>query len=173
MSSRKFLKLLASLALAANMIGCGDPDQAGMDDDHDHGHDHTHDHGHSHGHHHEPPHGGVGVVLGAEEFHLELVMDSAAGQLSIYVLDGHMEEFIRIPDSSITLDIETGSGVKSVTFHAEASTRTGETVGNTSWFVARDEMFKDLKNFQATLPNLTIRNKTYTQVKFSFPEGNE
>ena len=55
-----------------------------------------HDHGPAHKHEHRAPHGGTAVVLGNEAFHLEFVRDAATGTLTCYVLDAHMENFVRI-----------------------------------------------------------------------------
>ena len=48
-----------------------------------------------------PPHGGTPVVLGNEAYHLELVVDAASGTLQVYVLDGEMENFVRVSAPSI------------------------------------------------------------------------
>ncbi|MBM3883174.1 MAG: hypothetical protein FJ387_26245 [Verrucomicrobia bacterium] len=55
----------------------------------------------AHSHHHEPPHGGTVVVLGNEEFHLEVLAHPTEGRLQVYFLDGHMDNFIRLPDALI------------------------------------------------------------------------
>ena len=52
-------------------------------------------------HHHHPPHGGTPVVLGNEDYHLELVLDGSTGRLQAYVLDGEMEDFVRSSAPSI------------------------------------------------------------------------
>ena len=56
-------------------------------------------------HEHVAPHGGTAVELGKEEFHLELVLDTTAGRLTGYVLDGELESFVRIPAPSLRLNV--------------------------------------------------------------------
>src|ERR1700761_7575184 len=59
-----------------------------------------------HKHEHHPPHGGTPVVLGNEEYHVELVLDAPTGKLQAFVLDGEMENFIRIAVNSIEIDAD-------------------------------------------------------------------
>src|SRR5476649_997646 len=85
-------------------------------------------------HEHHPPHGGTPVVLGAEIYHLEFVLDPANGQLSAYVLDGEMENFLRIAAPSFEV-VATVGGVKQTLFlSAVANYATGEKTGDTSLF---------------------------------------
>ena len=55
----------------------------------------------------QPPHGGTPVVLGHEDFCLELVLDKPAGIMNAYLLDGEMENFVRIPSESFCSDGQT------------------------------------------------------------------
>ena len=52
---------------------------------------------------HVAPHGGTLVPLGEHAYNLELVRDADTGRLSLYVLDGHAENFIRITAPTIEL----------------------------------------------------------------------
>lgn len=143
------------------------------DHDHDHhGHDHGHDHG-DHGHHHEPPHGGAPVVLGDEAFHLEFVSDAETGTLTAYVMDGHMENFIRVPNKAITIDVKQGDKTESLSLQPVANNATGETVGDTSQFAASADWLKTATNFDAVIPSIEIREQVYTNVSFNYPKGNE
>jgi len=158
-------KLTFSLipVFALILAGCGP---------HEHKHHHEHD-GHDHGaheHSHEAPHGGAAVVLGDEAFHLEFVRDAEAGTLSAYVLDGHMENFLRVTNTGITIQIKDGEALE---LAATANTATGETVGDTSQFQARAEWLLTTSNFAAVIPAIDIRGTTFTNVAFTFPEGNE
>ena len=130
---------------------------------------------HSHqGHHHEPPHGGTVVRLGDELFHLELVKDSHAGLMRCYVMDGHLEHFIRIAQASIEVLVEQQDG-KLLTwmFTAVENRATGETLGNSSEFQAPLAALKDQNKFVATIPAVHIQNQRFENISFSFPEGNE
>lgn len=159
----KILTFALMPAAALLFSGCGPHE-------HDHHHDHAgHDHA-AHEHHHEAPHGGTAVVLGDEAFHLEFVRDGEAGSLSAYVLDGHMENFVRVTNEVIALQARDHGELKLM---AAANTATGETVGDTSHFSATAGWLKTTTNFAAAITSVTIRGTVFTNVTFAFPEGNE
>src|SRR5512140_2435958 len=87
-------------------------------------------------HEHHAPHGGTPVALGDEAYHLEFVRDADAGKLTAYVLDGEMEEFIRVKAATLEVVATIGGAKQPLTFRAIANAATGETVGNTSQFEA-------------------------------------
>jgi hypothetical protein len=146
------------------LVGCGKK-----------GHDHAHDHSsHSgHGHHHEPPHGGTPVVLGNEAFHLEFVQDPEAGTLTAYVLDAHMEKFVRIGEPSLQLEATFDGKTERLALMPVANTATDETVGDTSQFQASAEWLKRVRNFEAKLTSISVRGSRFENVTFNFPKGNE
>ena len=137
----------------------------------------TDDHaGHNHAaakHEHKAPHGGTPVVLGAEVYHLELVRDPAAGRLTAYVLDGEMENFIRVKTPSFTVAVGAGAAKRTLIFRAIANSATGETVGDTSQFEAEADWLKTEGSFDATLDALEIRGTKFENVAFNFPKGND
>ena len=53
------------------------------------------DHAHR-GHVHTAPHGGVLIEVGDHQYNLEFVHDRSAGSLTVYVLDAHAENFVRV-----------------------------------------------------------------------------
>lgn len=136
-----------------------------------------HDHsaaGHQHGkHEHKTPHGGTAVVLGDEAYHLELVRDAATGTLQAYVLDGHMEKFIRINAPAIELAATIKGAPQTLALKPVANPATGETASDTSLFEARAEWLKTTAQFDAVVKSITIRGTTFRDVKFNFPKGNE
>jgi hypothetical protein len=119
-----------------------------------------------------PPHGGTAVALG-DDYHLEFVMDREAGTLSAYVLDGEMEDFIRVAAPSFAVTARVGGETRTLTFAAVADAATGETVGSTSLFVARADWLRTTQGFDAVLVRLEIRGNVYEHVAFNFPRGNE
>jgi len=123
-------------------------------------------------HQNHPPHGGTPVVLGDEAFHLELVRDPGTGTLRCYVLDGEMEEFVRIGASRLTLEVERDGGKATLALLPVADLATGETVGNTSLFEARAEWLKTTDRFKGVFRDLKIQDQTFKAVAFAFPEGN-
>src|SRR4051812_43392691 len=85
-------------------------------------------------HEHTAPHGGTPIVLGNELYHLEIVRDAATGTLQAYVLDGEMENFVRVTAPAIEVAVSDGSGPRTLVLKAVANPATGETVGDTSQF---------------------------------------
>ena len=124
-------------------------------------------------HEHKPPHGGTPVVLGAEVYHLEFVRDAASGQLSAYVFDGELENFIRSSVPAIEVVATVDGAPRSLVLAAVANPATGETVGDTSLFEGRADWLKTAANFDAVLQRITIRGTTFSEVKFNFPQGND
>ncbi len=124
-------------------------------------------------HEHTAPHGGTAVVLGNETYHVELVRDVATGTLTAYVLDGEMENFIRVKAASFEV-VASGSAEKRVlNFRAVANAATGETVGNSSQFEAQADWLKTTATFDATLTSLEIKGTTFAAIAFNFPKGND
>jgi len=128
--------------------------------------------GQTHLHVDHPPHGGTAVVLGDEDYHIELVLDSATGKLQAYVLDGEMEDFIRSSVPSIEIAATIGGAQRTIVLSAVANPATGETVGDTSLYEANAEWLKSAREFDGVLKTITIRGTTFTGVKFNFPRGN-
>jgi hypothetical protein len=120
----------------------------------------------------EPPHGGTPIVLGAEEYHLELVADRATGRMQAYVLDGEMEDFIRSSSPVIELTAALSGGPRHLILAAVANPITGETVGDTSLFEGQADWIKATPDFDAELAAITIRGTPFAQVRFNFPKGN-
>ncbi len=127
----------------------------------------------SSGHVHTPPHGGTAVVLGSEDYHLEFVLDPTAGALVAYVLDGHMENFIRIAAPSFTVTARVAGKDGTLDFQAVASSATGEALGDTAQFAAQAEWLKQTQEFDAVISTIAIRGRTFTNVMFNFPKGND
>ncbi|HXG46796.1 MAG TPA: hypothetical protein VNO52_04165 [Methylomirabilota bacterium] len=124
------------------------------------------DPGGGHAHTHVPPHGGVGVELGNHEFNLELVLDRAGGQIEAYVLDAHMEEFVRIPAESIPIRLKAGGEERPLALLPVAAAATGEKVGDTSHFRAQTDWLRSTNAWDGVLIDLTVRGKRYTNVAF-------
>lgn len=124
-------------------------------------------------HEHHPPHGGTPIVLGDEIYHVELVLDAAAGQLQAYVFDGELENFIRSSVPSFEITAIVNGQPQTLVLRAVPNPATGETVGDTSLFETQADWLKTTKTFDGTLKSITIRGTTFSDVKFNFPEGND
>jgi hypothetical protein len=124
-------------------------------------------------HEHQPLHGGTPVALGDEEYNVELVLDPAAGKLQAYVLDGEMENFIRIPANAIQIVAQVAGHEEKLELKAVPNNATGEKIGDTSLFETQADWLKTTPGFDAVLKEITVRGKTYSNVKFNFPKGND
>lgn len=128
-----------------------------------------------HGHHHEPPHGGTLILLGDHAAHIELLLEPDTGNLTAYLLDGHAEHPVRIKDESLAFELRTAESDawQPVTLDAVASELTGETIGDTSKFVAEVDALRGQEAFGVRTPTFTIRGIPMAGVETTFPEGNE
>jgi len=123
-------------------------------------------------HHAVPPHRGTPIVLGDEQFTIELVREPASGTLRAYVLDGEMESFIRIAARQLDLEVQRPDRKETLTLKPVADLATGEAVGDTSLFEARADWLKSADTFKGIFKNLKIQDQEFKSVEFSFPEGN-
>lgn len=151
--------LTAFLALAAACRDSATPN-------HDHSGAAHHGHEHSHGHSHDAQHGGQVIVLGKEAFHLELVPDQAAGRLTLYVLDGHMESFVRIAMPTIALNLSADGSSRTLELAAVAQSATGETVGDTSQFSATADWLRSATQLSGQITAIEIRGQTFADITF-------
>jgi hypothetical protein len=165
------LHLLTILALSVPLLtaSCGKP-----------AHDHAHDHGtektaasSAHGHEHHAPHGGTPVVLGDETYHLEFVLDAGRGVLQAFVLDRHMENFIRCNAPSFEIVATVAGEKRPLVFMPVGDNATGEKAGDTALFEAQADWLKTTKQFDAVLTSLTIKGTPFANVPFNFPLGND
>lgn len=175
---KAILNRLFTLALGLGLLVSLSACKGGDKHDEKDGHDHDHDHGKEQKavaahHHHEPPHGGTGVDLGNEDFHIEFLRDAAAGKMKAWILQPHMAGYTRI--SALTFDViaKVGTEEKTLTFKAQASSATGETEGNTSQFEAEADWLKTTDKFDAVLKTIKVKDSEYKDVKFNFPNGSE
>lgn len=124
-------------------------------------------------HEHHAPHQGTLVEFGEEFAHLELVLDSATGQLTGYVLDGEAEKPLRLSQREIRIDVRAKAGGFNVLLKAVGNALTGEKLGDTSQFEGQADGLKGLKEFDATVAKVTVKDKEFVGVEFNFPKGNE
>ena len=87
---------------------------------------------------------GTPVVLGNEEYHVEFVLDVPSGKLQAYILDGELENFIRIQQPSFQVAAKLPDRQELLAFAAVANRATGETTGDTSLFEARADWLKSM-----------------------------
>ncbi len=126
------------------------------------GHDHS-----AHAQHvHAAPHGGTLIELGEHAFNLELVRDAASGKLTAYLLDGHVESFVRISAPSFEITTTVAGAKQTLTLVAVANAATGEKIGATSQFEATADWLKTTAAFDGVITSLTIRDNPFKGVPF-------
>ena len=158
--------LFSAVLVALGQAGCGgDPLQG-------EGHDHAHDHAHEEPHYHEPPHGGAGVTLGAEDAHIEFLVDAESKTVTAWFFKPHMERYLRMELKSFEVLAKRESGEVKLVFNAVANPGTGEKVGDTSQFLAKADWLSESESFDAVLPEITVLGKIYQNVAFNYPKGN-
>jgi hypothetical protein len=117
---------------------------------------------------HEPLLGGQLMALGehGSGYNLELLIDEK-NHFSVYILDAHAENFVRIDQESLQVNL-SDENTTSLTLHAVADSATGETVGNTSHFQSKGtvENFLPLKGI---IQMIEIGSKQYSEIEFLFP----
>lgn len=136
--------------------------------------DHQHDEScKSHGGHHvhQPLLGGALVPLGEHGggYNLE-VLTTADQFLSVYILDAHAENFVRIAQPKIDLELSDQNQSVILSLDAIADSATGETVGNTSHFRSPTPINSSLPA-SGILQSIKIGANEYNQTRISFPEN--
>jgi hypothetical protein len=116
----------------------------------------------------QPPHGGTAIGLGDDQFNVELVRDAASGTLKAYILDGEMEEYVRIKAKVLELVVEHDGRPETLKLLPVADAATGETVGDTCLFQARADWLKRVDHFKGTLRSLAVQDQTFKAVPFAF-----
>jgi len=126
-----------------------------------------------HHHEHHPPHGGTPVELGEEENHVEFVLDASNGKLQAFVMDGELDNFVRIAAPSLEVSATVSGREEKLIFQPVANNATGEKVGDTSLFEAQAGWLKTTPTFDAVLKEIIVHGKTYTNIAFNFPKGTD
>jgi hypothetical protein len=148
---------------------------AHADDDHDH-------EGHAEHHHAEKgPHDGALVAIGDEDAHLEFVLDADTGTLKAYVLDGEAEKAVAIKQAKLQIAFtvaKAGDGTDEGGLPADATIVMLAAVspsadGMASEFEGQADGLKGAEKFAANLTALTVGGKSFKNVAFKYPEGNE
>ena len=160
-----FAGVVAALAL---LNGCGDHQTADGS-----GHSNAAGEAHSHDAEPAPPHGGTPVLVADDEFHLELVLDPVAAKMQAYVLDGHLERYVQIPETNFVIVAKSGGATEQLVFQRAPEPGTGTLPATSALFEARAEWLKTAKEFEGTIPTITLNGKTFTNISFPFPKGTQ
>ena len=155
MKSTRLLPVLAAVALLAT--ACSKSDHAT--------HDHDKKSAHS-AHVHVAPHGGTLVEIGDHAYNVELLRDAATGKLTAWILDAHVENFIRLKAPSLELVAMPGGKFTPLTLAAVANPATNEKVGDTSQFEAQADWLKTTGSF-AGIFTVEINGTVYKDVAYA------
>ncbi len=164
----KKLKPFACLTTALFLtvaVGCRDSSSS-------HGHSHEGENAHSHDD-HAPPHGGTPVIVADDKFHLELVLDAAAAKMQAYVLDGHLEGYVQVPETGFTMVAKAGGKEEQLAFQRAPEPASSKVPEKSSLFEAQAEWLKSAKEFEGNIPTITLNGTTFTNISFSFPKGSK
>jgi hypothetical protein len=116
------------------------------------------------------PHGGTPVIVGSHGYHLELVRDAEKGRLQTHVLDGHAEKYVDVPESSFEMVATIGAKQEKLTL--QRTPAAGKPLSQaSSVFEGTAEWVKTATNFNAVIPTITLKGKTFKDVKVNFPKG--
>jgi hypothetical protein len=118
-----------------------------------------------------PPHGGTPVALG-DDYQIEWVLDAPAGKLQAYILDGEMENFVRITPPSFDVTAKLPGHEPALHFMAIANAATGEKVGSTALFEAQADWLKTANTFDAVVKEINVQGTVFSNIAFNFPKGN-
>jgi len=175
---------LSVVLLIGALAGCGEmgsgtaPETASGDEsghDHDHDHDHADESGHDdhgdHGDHgddvHTAQYGGQLVELGDHVANVEIVFDADTGSVSVFGLDSHAENPVRMAAPSLAVVIESDALDEplEVELPAIENLLTGETVGDTSEFTGEFAALQDLDKIHVTIPEIELKGARFTNIE--------
>ncbi|MCE9638229.1 MAG: hypothetical protein K8T90_21205 [Planctomycetes bacterium] len=160
-----FAFALVFAAASAVVVGCDGPGPGA-----EAGHDHAAATGsESSGlHQHKAPHGGSLVVLQDEALNLELLVDTATGALSAWVLDGECENPVRIAQETIELTLNLNGSAVAVRLDAVENALTGEKKGDTSQFAGANDGLRGVGRFTGVVRSVKVGPRAFQGVKFDY-----
>ena len=110
-------------------------------------------------------------MVAEDKFHLELVLDATAAKMQAYVLDGHLENYVAVPETNFLLLAKAGGNTEQLAFQRAPEPPSGKVPEKSFLFEAQGEWLKSVKNFDGNIPTITLKGKSYTNISFSFPKG--
>ena len=118
------------------------------------------------GHVHQAMRGGILMELGphGSGHNLEL-LENNKGEFEIFILDAHADNYVRIKQSTIELNLADNNST--LTLNAVADPATGEKVGDSSLFRSSQSV-KNLLPMKAEIVDLKIGSSNYSNTPLSF-----
>lgn len=158
----KYSLLLSALAVAVSLVACGKHEHA----DHDHESAPTESGGHAH----EPRFGGALVELGDHAANLEVLLDPATGELTMFLLDAHATKLVKSAQTTLALTVEPEEGEPfALTLNHVASALSTETVGDSSTYRVTDERLKGVDHLHGDIASVSVMGSTFADVEISWP----
>ncbi len=90
-----------------------------------------------HEHAEKGPHGGALIELGDETYHVELVHDDRAGEVTFYVLDSTAKKAVPIDAADVTVNLKLAGGPKQ--FKVASKADPADPTGKSSRFFSADK----------------------------------
>ena len=118
------------------------------------------------GHVHQAMRGGILMELGphGSGHNLELLKNNK-GEFEIFILDAHADNYVRIKQSTIELNLADNNST--LTLNAVADPATGEKVGDSSLFRSSQSV-QNLLPMKAEIVDLKIGSSNYSNTPLSF-----
>ena len=123
------------------------------------------------GHAHTAKHGGAAAEVGEEQYHIEFTYAETAGVLQAYLMDGELENYVRIAAPSFAAVARAGDREYPLVFGAIANAATGETVGDSALFEVRADWLAAQPALKLSVPALVIKGHRFTDLAVDLPAG--
>ncbi|MCA9243224.1 MAG: hypothetical protein KDA32_04655 [Phycisphaerales bacterium] len=125
-------------------------------------------------HTHTAPHQGALFQLGDHFANIELTLAPGEGLVTLYALDAHAENAVRLSHESLELTVTTIDGAKRaeplvLTLAPYENALTGEKPGDSSEFRASSADLTSAKQFSGVLKMVTIKGETYNDLPVHWP----
>lgn len=158
--SKRWTIALGLLGAVWGLGGCGKQEPVSLPATQGHGHAHT------------AKYGGVLVEVGSHEFNLEVLVDPAAGKLTLWTLDAHAEAYVRIAAPQIELVAKVNDGPEvALVAKPVANPATGEVAGSSAQFEAVSAALKGAKDVEGQVKSIILGSKTFSGIRFDWPHG--
>lgn len=121
-------------------------------------------------HEHKAVHGGsLNAIVTCENGHAEVKFDS--GKLQLWFVGGGPDtnKAVRVPDKSISIQVKTNNGVKTLVLNPKPLDLAGEKVGDCSYFEGSAPWLNGIAKFDAN-GRITFRGKKMP-LKIEYPNG--
>lgn len=158
--------LLGAVSVLGLLSGCSERENASS-----HGHSHVDGEAHDHGAEAATPHGGTPVMIAEEKFHLELLADPSSGKMQAYVLDGHLETYVPVSETKFVMEARSGDDTKRLEFISLPDIQSGSSAAKSFLFEAKADWLDKVKEFDGSIPTITLDGRTFTNISFPFPKG--